>query len=131
MRSGYRSGLAGWLLFMAVAVLSVAVLADEIHVPDDYRTIEEAVRNADWGDTIVVSDKTTIRDSITIRNARRLTIEGEFRFRRNTVIQGRRDTDPVIELLNCSDITFQISPCRVDRSASPQPTAETSRSPTA
>ena len=86
MRSGYRSGLTGWLLFMAVAVLSVALLADEIRVPEDYRTIQQAVREAKWGDTIIVSSRMTIRDSITLRNVRRLTIQGEFRFRRNTAV---------------------------------------------
>ena len=107
MYSGHRGRWVGWLAISLIIGLFVTASAAEIHVPDDYRTIEEAVRNADRDDTIVVEDRFIIRDSITLRNERRLTIEGEFRFRRNTVIQGRRDTEPVIELLNCSDITFK------------------------
>ena len=101
------TGSRGWsviALFTTVLVVWAALCnAADLRVPDDYRTIEEAVRAARSGDTIIVEDR-SLRDSITIRNARRITITNDSH--RDVVLRGRRDTEPVIELINCSDITI-------------------------
>ena len=107
MHSGCRGGWVGWAVISLIIGLSISVGARDLRVPDEFRTIEDAVRAATFGDTVVVQDQFVIRDSISLRNVRRLTIKGEFRFRRNTVIQGLRETEPVFELMNCRELTFK------------------------
>nr|MBN1858631.1 right-handed parallel beta-helix repeat-containing protein [Candidatus Bipolaricaulota bacterium] len=97
------------LLFMTcllLAITATAGWADTLKVPDDYRDLEDALRNADRGDVIEITRSRTFRESLSLRNVRDLTIT-VGRSARNVVVQGRRVSDPVIELINCRDITIE------------------------
>ena len=96
------------LVAVAAAVgLSALSRGIEYHVPDEYRTLREALQAAGTGDTIVLSTRRAIRESVTVRNKRQITIRAEDTFRRSATVEGRYDDEPVFELINCRDITFE------------------------
>ena len=104
-----RGAMRGIGALVTVGVLVLAGLAawgDEIRVPEDYDSLEEAMKMAGWDDVILISHMHDVHESISVRNVRRVTITGSWVFSNNT-IEGRYDTEPVIELINCSDITFE------------------------
>ena len=99
---------------VAIAVLlgivvagSVVSLGATIRVPDDHRTLEQALRAANRNDIIEITRTIAVRDNVDVRNIRDVTVRYDGFFNRMATIQGRRDTEPVIKLTNCRNITFE------------------------
>jgi hypothetical protein len=106
MRTSFRRLLALVMVaFAAIAAGGASVAGSTISVPADYSTLKEALQEASSGDVIEIS-RTTLRESISVRNLRDITIRAERETRPATLI-GRYDTKPVLELINCRDLVFE------------------------
>ena len=106
MPTSFRCWLTvGVLVVLAVAGTGIVASGDTINVPDDYNTLREALQEADAGDVIEIS-RSTLRESISVRNVRGVTVRSENKNRPVTII-GRYDTKPVLDLTNCRDLVFE------------------------
>jgi hypothetical protein len=107
MRTSFRRLLAlGVLAALAVAAVGASALGDTITVPGGrYDTLQEALENANPGDEIVI-ERTTLRESVSVRNVQEVTVRSESRSRPAKIV-GRYSTKPVIELINCRDVVFE------------------------
>ena len=61
-------------ILISIAIVSVACAATDIYVPDDHRTIRQAVNSAGVGDTVIVRDGTYTEN---VDVGKRLTIRSE------------------------------------------------------
>ncbi|UCF09971.1 MAG: right-handed parallel beta-helix repeat-containing protein, partial [Candidatus Bipolaricaulota bacterium] len=91
---------------LLACVAAHTVFADEIRVPDDYRSLQQAVNASSAGDEIIITRRTALRENVTIRNARRLTIT-TARTASEVVLQARDHDEPVIELANCRQVLIE------------------------
>ncbi len=106
MPTSFRCWLTvGVLVVLTVAGTGIVTSGDTINVPDDYNTLREALQEADAGDVIEIS-RSTLRESISVRSVRGVTVRSENKSRPVTII-GRYDTKPVLDLTNCRDLVFE------------------------
>ena len=101
-----RTGATTLIALLLVALVVGVAHAAKIEVPNDYRRLQDAIDAASSGDEIVITRRTSLRENITLRNERRLTIT-TTRTAEGVVVQARDHEDPVIELTNCRDIVFE------------------------
>ena len=107
-RKIYETALIFTVIFAMMAFLSIeCTLASTIYVPDDYRTIQQAVNNATEGDVIIMRAGTYVEN---LNVNKRLTIRSENGFD-STIVRAEDRFEDVFEVtadyVNISGFTVE------------------------